>query len=163
VQSVEIARAADFPIRMPGNSPYDSPRTPLVARRGHVSAANILSQRPSYLKAIIIHTRGNLNFQPCQRCLAAYNRTGEFLHYAGCISLFSWYNGACSNCIHDDHGATCSIKGNDNRKLSYDDYNNELNRDRSRSPDDDNNKGKVKGKGRLGSLREEGRRRQIGA
>jgi hypothetical protein len=43
MQSVEIARAVDFSIRMPGNSPYDSLRTSLIARRSHVSAANILS------------------------------------------------------------------------------------------------------------------------
>ena len=96
LQSAEIARAADFPTRPFGTSPYDSPTTPVVARRNAVSAAGLLSQRQSYVKALIIHSRGGFNIQPCQRCRAAYDRTGEFSYYAGCISLFSWWGGACS-------------------------------------------------------------------
>jgi hypothetical protein len=161
-KSAEIAKLADFPVRTARASPYDSPRTPLVARRGHVSAAGLLSQRQSYVKAILIHTRGALNVAPCQRCLAAYNRTGDFLHYAGCISLRTWFNGACSNCIHDDHAATCSIRGDNNKKLAYDEYKRDLDRDRSRSPGSggSGNEGRDGRKGRLGG---EAARRRLAA
>lgn len=112
---------ADFPIRLPGNSPYDSPNTPIVARRGHILAERLLSGRPSYIKAILIHSRGGLNQVACSNCAAAYNRTGQFRHYAGCVSIPGWWQGACSNCVHDDHGNQCTLKGA-NDKLPYEQW-----------------------------------------
>jgi hypothetical protein len=78
--------------------PYDSASTPLVARRGQVTADRILSQRASYIKAILVHIKGSLNAAACDSCQAAAQRTGEFRHYAGCVSVIGWYGNACSNC-----------------------------------------------------------------
>lgn len=117
--SEEMSRAADFPTRLPGISPFDTPRTPVVARRGHVSAQGLLSHRQSYLKALLVHSRGNVNVTPCNKCQSAYEGRSEFAHYAGCVSLPTWWGGACSNCVHDDRASSCTSRGDDNRKLSY--------------------------------------------
>ena len=123
-QSSETAILADFPTRQAGVMPYDSASTPLVARRGQVTADRLLSQRASYIKAILVHIKGSLNSVACANCEAAASGTGEFRHYAGCVSLVGWYGGACSNCIHDDHTARCTVGAGKNPRsgTSYDDW-----------------------------------------
>jgi hypothetical protein len=68
---------------------WDSNTTPLVARLGTVTADRLISQRPSYVKAILIHIKGNLNAVACTACQPAATGNGEFRHYAGCVSRTS--------------------------------------------------------------------------
>lgn len=134
-QSEELARAADFPIRPYGSTGYETPHTPIVARKNSVTGERLVQYRQSYLKALICHSRGMQNAVPCQRCRPAYEHTAEFPVFAGCFSLPGWWGGACSNCIWTDHAATCVHHDKDfNKKLPYDEWKKDRD-DRSRSPD----------------------------
>jgi len=54
-----IHRAFDYPLR-PYNSNvrYDHPQSPVVVREGSMTPAHLMSQRNSYVKAILVHSRG---------------------------------------------------------------------------------------------------------
>jgi hypothetical protein len=68
----------------------------------------------------------------------------------------SWWNGACSNCVHDDAGATCTARVQDNRKLSYKNFVDEIDR-RSRSPEQRKDRDGKGGQEGLGGTRRSGR------
>jgi hypothetical protein len=54
-----IYRAFDYPLRAyDPNVRYDHPLSPVVVREGSMTAAHLISQRPSYVKAILVHSRG---------------------------------------------------------------------------------------------------------
>lgn len=84
---------ADYPVRTPANnaSPYDHPQSPLVVRRGAITAERLLSGRQSYVKAVFIHTRGFPNRYACGRCAAAYAATGEFSTFAGKSYIYLFF------------------------------------------------------------------------
>ncbi|KAF1935501.1 hypothetical protein EJ02DRAFT_516404 [Clathrospora elynae] len=111
LHSSETAILADFPTCQAGVMPYNSASTPLVACRGQVTADCLLSQRASYIKAILVHIKGSLNSVACANCEAAASGTG-------------WYGGACSNCIHDNHTARCTVGAGKNPGSGplYDDW-----------------------------------------
>ncbi|EMD58181.1 hypothetical protein COCSADRAFT_104549 [Bipolaris sorokiniana ND90Pr] len=112
----DIRRVFDFFCRPRGNSPYDAifgaglrDYSPIVARTT-ITARQILTGRPSYLKAFVVHTRGGLNARFCtNNCAAVLEGEKEFTAFAGCVSILGEWGGACSNCIWQDHGARCNV------------------------------------------------------
>ena len=111
---VGIRQVAEFFLRPHSQSPYDArfgpgplDYSPVVARTT-VHARQILSARASYLKAYVIYTRGVLNSAPCtNNCAAAVRGDKPFTAFAGCISIAGEWGGACSNCVWQEHGASC--------------------------------------------------------
>ncbi|KAF9697374.1 hypothetical protein EKO04_004571 [Ascochyta lentis] len=75
---IDIRRVADYFLRPRNQSPYDAvfgtgvrDYSPVVARTT-VHARQLLTQRPSYLKAFVIHSRGAVNLTGCtNNCAAA--------------------------------------------------------------------------------------------
>jgi hypothetical protein len=54
-----IHRAFDYPLRpYNANVQYDHPQSPVVVREGSMTPAHLMSQRNSYVKAILVHSRG---------------------------------------------------------------------------------------------------------
>ena len=112
----DIRRVFDYFCRPRGNSPYDAvfgpgPRdySPVIARTT-ITARQILTGRPSYLKAFVVHSRGALNAAFCtNNCAAVLRGEKEFTAFAGCVSIAGEWGGACSNCVWQDHGARCSV------------------------------------------------------
>ena len=100
-----------------GQSPYDAvwgpglrDFSPIVARTS-VHARQLMSARPSYLKAFLVHSRGGLNANFCTNCEEARASNKDFTAFAGCVSIPGVWGGACSNCIWQDHGARCTAQG----------------------------------------------------
>jgi hypothetical protein len=86
-----------------GNGPHDY--SPVVARTS-VHAYQILSGRPSYIKAFLVHSRGLPANYPCNKC-ANVRYGDDFAAFAGCVSIPGVWGGACSNCIWPDAAASC--------------------------------------------------------
>ncbi|KNG52815.1 hypothetical protein DDE82_009045 [Stemphylium lycopersici] len=113
--SPEVRRVAEFFLRPAGDSPYDArwgpgidEWSPVVARTT-IQARQLLTGRASYVKAYVIHSRGALNATPCgNNCAAAVRGSKGFTAFAGCVSIADEWNGACSNCVWQEHGAQCS-------------------------------------------------------
>ncbi|EFQ87142.1 hypothetical protein PTT_17435, partial [Pyrenophora teres f. teres 0-1] len=88
----DLRRVFDRFCRPRGQSPYDAtfgagPRdfSPVVARTT-LHARQILSGRPSYLKAFLVHSRGGLNARFCTNCAPVLEGAKEFTAFAGCVS-----------------------------------------------------------------------------
>jgi hypothetical protein len=76
--------------------------------RTTVEARQLLTQRPSYLKAYVIHSRGAVNNTGCtNNCAAAVRGEKLFTAFLGCVSIAGQWGGACSNCVWTDNGARC--------------------------------------------------------
>ncbi|CAE7221357.1 hypothetical protein PTTW11_11410 [Pyrenophora teres f. teres] len=89
----DLRRVFDRFCRPRGQSPYDAtfgagPRdfSPVVARTT-LHARQILSGRPSYLKAFLVHSRGGLNARFCTNCAPVLEGAKEFTAFAGCVSV----------------------------------------------------------------------------
>jgi len=97
-------------------SPYDAvfgtgvrDYSPVVAR-ATLHARQLLTQRPSYLKAFVIHSRGAVNLTGCtNNCASAVRGEKLFTAFFGCVSIAGEWNGACSNCVWGDAGARCTF------------------------------------------------------
>ncbi|KAJ4384402.1 hypothetical protein N0V86_000001 [Didymella sp. IMI 355093] len=102
----EIRRVANFFLRPRSQSPYDATfgsgirdYSPIVARTS-VHARRLLTQRQSYLKAYLIHSRGAVNLSGCtNNCAAAVRGEKLFTAFLSCVSLAGEWGGACSNCV----------------------------------------------------------------
>jgi hypothetical protein len=100
---------ADYPDRLfVRGSIHDHPRSPVITRHNTATAEQILSMRPGYVIALLIHMKGMQNAEPCDNCRAAYDGRSPFPHYVGCISLFGFQGGACSNCVWPRSASYCS-------------------------------------------------------
>ena len=78
--------------------------------RTTVHARQLLTQRPSYLKAYLIHSRSAVNLGGCtNNCAAAVRGEKSFTAFLGCVSLAGEWGGACSNCVWSDAGARCTF------------------------------------------------------
>jgi hypothetical protein len=76
--------------------------------RTTIEARQLLTQRPSYLKAFLIHSRGAVNLTGCtNNCAAAVRGEKTFTAFLGCVSIAGQWGGACSNCVWSDAGARC--------------------------------------------------------
>ncbi|KAF5846154.1 hypothetical protein GGP41_008633 [Bipolaris sorokiniana] len=90
----DIRRVFNYFCRPRGNSPYNTvfgpgPRdySPVIARTT-ITARQILTSRPSYLKAFIVHSRGALNAAFCtNNCAAVLRGEKEFTAFASCVSI----------------------------------------------------------------------------
>jgi hypothetical protein len=110
----DIRRVADFHLRPRGQSPYDAQfgnglrdYSPVVARTT-VHARQLLTQRSSYLKAFVIHSRGAVNLTGCvNNCAGAVQGEKTFTAFLGCVSIPGEWGGACSNCVWTDAASRC--------------------------------------------------------
>ncbi|EMD58293.1 hypothetical protein COCSADRAFT_165789 [Bipolaris sorokiniana ND90Pr] len=99
----DIRRVFNYFCRPRGNSPYDAvfgpgPRdySPMIARTT-ITAQQILTSRPSYLKAFVVHSRGALNAAfYTNNCAAVLRGEKKFTAFAGYVSI-------------TNHGARCSV------------------------------------------------------
>jgi Protein of unknown function (DUF3716) len=100
---------ADYPNRVyVQGSIIDHPRSPVITRHTTATAEQILSMRPGYIIALLIHMKGMQNATPCSHCRAAYTGKNPFPHFVGCVSLYSFQGGACSNCVWPRSASYCS-------------------------------------------------------
>ncbi|EMD64892.1 hypothetical protein COCSADRAFT_159894 [Bipolaris sorokiniana ND90Pr] len=94
INNKDIRRIFNYFCRPRGNSPYNaifspSPRdySPMIARTT-ITAQQILTSRPSYLKAFIIHSRGALNAAfYTNNCAAILRGEKKFTAFASCVSI----------------------------------------------------------------------------
>lgn len=74
--------------------------------RGSMNEHQVLTQRPSYINAILIQSRGRPEMQACTAC-----RGGPGLHpFPQCSRLPGHFGGACGNCKWRDHTIRCSVQ-----------------------------------------------------
>ncbi|KAF1992378.1 hypothetical protein K402DRAFT_399495 [Aulographum hederae CBS 113979] len=65
--------------------------------------ADKIRTRPSYVCGILIQSRGDLAFPPCNKC---QNNGGKF---GECRRIAGYWKGACGSCRWKDHSAQCSL------------------------------------------------------
>jgi hypothetical protein len=65
---------------------------------------SIDSPRVQQRGAILLSTRGQVAPSPCEHCAGGYGR------FSKCITLDSWFQGACSGCIFTSKGNKCSLR-----------------------------------------------------
>lgn len=70
--------------------------------RGRITPAQVGTHRPSYINALLIQSRGIVNYQACTECA----RRG-LTPFPECISVAEHFGGCCGNCKWRDHGARC--------------------------------------------------------
>jgi hypothetical protein len=88
---------------------YNVPWSSLIVRVSVVTIERLWSGRLSYIKAILVHSRGKRLATPCTQCLPAYDVNGkQFTAFLGCVAMPSYYDHACSNCIWHEGQAKCS-------------------------------------------------------
>ena len=75
--------------------------------RGRITGAQVLSQRPGYINAILIQSRGAscTGDDSCFQCRTNPGR-GPFLE---CRSINGHFGGCCGNCKWRDHAACCTL------------------------------------------------------
>lgn len=62
------------------------------------------SPRVQQRGAILLSTRGAVTDTQCDHCAAGYGR------FSVCVTLESWFQGACSSCIFTSKGNKCSLR-----------------------------------------------------
>jgi len=88
---------------------HDVPWSSLIVRISVVTIERLWSGRLSYVKAILVHSRGKRLATPCTQCLPAYDANSkQFTAFLGCVAMPSYYDHACSNCIWNEGQAKCS-------------------------------------------------------
>ncbi len=88
----------------------DIRQSSVIVKPSVVTAASLLSQRPGYVKAFVVHGRGFQNHNHCAGCERGYREPRDYPGYLGCVSLPGYYDNACSNCLRTDRA--CSLKFN---------------------------------------------------
>ncbi|KAF9695108.1 hypothetical protein EKO04_007218 [Ascochyta lentis] len=91
---INICHVANYFLRPRNQSPYDAVfgtsvrnYSPVVARTT-VHARQLLTQRPSYLKAFVIHSRSAVNLTSCtNNCAAAIQGKKTFTAFLSCVSI----------------------------------------------------------------------------
>jgi Protein of unknown function (DUF3716) len=75
--------------------------------RGRITGAQVLSQRPGYINAILIQSRGasRIGDDSCFQYRTNPGR-GPFLE---CRSINGHFGGCCGNCKWRDHAARCTL------------------------------------------------------
>lgn len=87
--------------------------------RGAIIPAQVRSQRPSYINAILIQSRGGLVPGGCARCRLP--RPG-LRPFPECRRLPRHFGGCCGNCKWRDHAARCIVvRGDSDEDSSSDD------------------------------------------
>lgn len=73
---------------------------------GKVSAPQVDSRRASYINALLIQSRGQVQRVPCTRCRNARGRPV----FPECRRVPGAFGGACGNCKWPDLAASCSVQ-----------------------------------------------------
>lgn len=77
---------------------------PIWHVRGNINGQQIVSQRPSYINALLIQSRGDRLRSVCDACAVRCKPFPE------CIRLPGYFGGCCGNCKWRDHAARCSVR-----------------------------------------------------
>jgi len=72
--------------------------------QGRIFPRQIISQRPSYINAILIQSRGIYVRRGCTEC-----RRRGMTPFPICIQLPDYFDGCCGNCKWRDHAVRCQI------------------------------------------------------
>jgi hypothetical protein len=80
------------------------PGRPVWHVAGSITGQQIVSQRPAYINALLIQSRGNLLVRPCDTCA---HRSRPFHQ---CIRLPGEFGGCCGNCKWRDRACWCSVR-----------------------------------------------------
>lgn len=75
--------------------------------RDAITPDQIRSQRPSYINAILVQSRGRQPPAPCTACAAV--RPG-LRPFPQCRRVRGYFDGACANCKWRDHASRCSVR-----------------------------------------------------
>ncbi|KAJ5298114.1 AMP-dependent synthetase/ligase [Penicillium atrosanguineum] len=97
----ELARMCTTPVQL---AILRGRGRPIWHVRGNINGQQIVSQRPSYINALLIQSRGNQLVQPCEACV---DRCKPFPQ---CIRLPGQFGGCCGNCKWRDHASRCSVR-----------------------------------------------------
>jgi hypothetical protein len=120
-----IVRIGGQELRPFGHSPAQRtvigmpPRTHVIIVDRRVRPHQILSNRPSYINALLISSRGVWQPDACTACRAKIEAdpNGYASPFAFCVRIVGQFGGACNNCKWLDHGARCSFHGVDDNAL----------------------------------------------
>jgi hypothetical protein len=77
---------------------------PIWHVRGNINGQQIVSQRPSYINALLIQSRGNPLVRVCDACA---DRCKPFPQ---CIRIPGYFGGCCGNCKWRDHASRCTVR-----------------------------------------------------
>jgi len=115
--SVANQGLAPFVRSAPGRSVLSLPGRNVVIRDSVVTAAKIASNRPSYINAVLIQSRGtppyvagNTAAVGCTGCSSLNQPAGSGKAFPECRRLTGHFDGACGNCKWQDHAARCSVR-----------------------------------------------------
>ena len=70
--------------------------------RGRITPQQVATQRPSYVNALLIQSRGVVQARPCSEC----SRRG-LSPFPECAMVAGHFGGSCGNCKWRDHAARC--------------------------------------------------------
>lgn len=95
----------------PGRAVLALPGLAVRVDRGELAARvqQVASQRPSYINALLIQSRGVLVAPPCAACA----RPGGMSPFPECRRVPGHFGGCCANCKWRDHAARCTTRDND--------------------------------------------------
>jgi hypothetical protein len=80
---------------------YDVIHTP-----GTLNGQQLAGQRPSYINALLIQSRGYLLVQDCDHCVEMDVRRP----FPFCVRMPGHFGGACANCKWPDYAHRCSVR-----------------------------------------------------
>lgn len=83
----------------------NSPGRPVAFVHGAITGNQIHSQRPSYINALLIQSRGLPLVQPCLAC-----QQGQRRPFPDCARVPGHFGGACANCKWRDAASRCSVR-----------------------------------------------------
>lgn len=90
-------------LALPGQ---DVPYTP-----GAMTGGQVLQHRVSYITALLIQSRGQVELNPCTGCQR------RMLPFSECRRVPGHFGGCCGNCKWPDHGARCSFFDRNDRTV----------------------------------------------
>ncbi|KAI1761884.1 hypothetical protein GGR53DRAFT_449472 [Hypoxylon sp. FL1150] len=84
----------------------------VIIVRGSIHVDQVITNRPSYVNALLISSRGQPLEWPCEQCRrkTARNLDGYSRPFPVCVRAPGHFGGACNNCKFQDHAKRCSVK-----------------------------------------------------
>ncbi|KAI2473360.1 hypothetical protein F4781DRAFT_380096 [Annulohypoxylon bovei var. microspora] len=84
----------------------------VIIVRGSAKARQLFTQRPSYVNALLIASRGTAVSLPCEACRKQSVRAsdGYSKPFPVCVKVPGHFGGCCAGCKFRDHAARCTVR-----------------------------------------------------